>query len=514
MTGDLSNITAPPFVLDTKSVVEIPGYWAENPAMFISPTLYDDPADRALAILKSFLGGMKSQCYMGHTEEEGVKKPLNAFLGEVFLGHWQDEKLGKTCLVSEQVSHHPPITACRVWNAKYGVVAEGYNRQKITFSMGSIRIGSTGFVLKSLEQFNEHYLIPLPDFRVKGILSGAPYPEMSGDWYIPSTSGYMSKISFTGGKGFFGGGKKHEFSASLYKQEEGENHPLYTIRGCWNTEFVIRDERKGEDIETFNVVEQLQNLPELQLPPVEEMDPWESRRAWADTVAAIKRNDFKGTGQAKGFLEQGQRDMRKEEQMNNTQWQQAFFKNKSSHNIAEQLMDQLPGADFKSTLATTNGVWRFDSEAYEEAQRPIHPGIEPDNVRPGRERRYSQFRESSRSSISSQSRASRDFDRESLSGAASPRMSIDSAQFYDSDMDEKVRANGHSRKASVDSVRTDVGEQHKNGHRRFSKDQTDLRTYQWRKREGSIRSSIEGLSLQEKAAVENMLRDQYTSSGR
>ena len=174
MTGDLSNITAPPFVLDTKSVVEIPSFWAENPALFVQPAMSEDPAERAMYVLKNFLAGMKSQCYMGHSEAEGVKKPLNAFLGELFLGHWEDEKLGNTYLVSEQISHHPPITACRVWNPKMGVIAEGFNRQKVTFSWShmAVYISSQGFALKTIEKYNEHYLIPLPNFKVKGVLSG------------------------------------------------------------------------------------------------------------------------------------------------------------------------------------------------------------------------------------------------------------------------------------------------------------------------------------------------------
>lgn len=40
------------------------------------------------------------------------KKPLNPVLGELFYGTWPDENgRGETILVSEQVSHHPPIVS-------------------------------------------------------------------------------------------------------------------------------------------------------------------------------------------------------------------------------------------------------------------------------------------------------------------------------------------------------------------------------------------------------------------
>lgn len=397
MTGDLSNITAPPFVLDTKSVVEIPAFWAENPEVFCSPASKEHPEERALLILKSFLAGMKSQCYMGHSEEEGVKKPLNAFLGELFLGHWEHEKLGTTYLCSEQVSHHPPITACRVWNPEHGVIAEGYNRQKVTFSWSSmqVNISSTGFALKTLEKYNEHYLLPLPDFKVKGVLSGAPYPEVEGEFFIPSTNGYISKIDFSG-KSFLGSGKKHGFHAVLYKEEDGPKKPIYTVEGTWNSHFTIVDNRTNKEIDSFDIAHAVKTLPELKLPPVEQMDPWESRRAWHDTQEAIRRNDFKGVSAAKSFLEQGQRNMRKEEEKTGKTWKPVFFSSEKNNEIVEKLSSKIPGKNFANTLQDTNGVWKFDMDAYESTPRPFHEGLEPDNLKEGDERVY---RNGSRASI-------------------------------------------------------------------------------------------------------------------
>lgn len=522
MTGDLSNITAPPFVLDTKSVVEIPSYWAENPTLFTSPATSDDPAERALLILKSFIMGMKSQTYMGHSEQTGVKKPLNAFLGELFIGQWDDEENGTTYLVSEQVSHHPPITACRVWNPKHGIVAEGYNRQKITFSMSSasVNIGASGFALKSIEKYDEHYLLPLPDFRVKGVLSGAPYPETDGDWYIPSTNGYMSKISFSGGKGFLGGGTKHGFVASLFKEEDGEKKPIYTLEGAWNTKFTIKD-ASGKTIETVDMLEAAKDHKKLKIAPLEEMDPWETRRAWHDTVEAIKKMDFGNTSAAKGFLEQGQREMRKEEQKNGTKWQQAFFKNGDSQPIVEKLMTKLPGGDFADTKDKTCGIWSFDVDAWENRQKPFHPGIEPDNIKEGQERVY---RNGSRASFQASGnllapRGSKSSPRQSIDSAMfagsgssnKSRSSSESARSFKS-VDEKVGAVEDGRPAKVDGVKIDVGRQpEKKEIHGITKDEPGPQTAQLRSREEELGSGVEGLTVKDKVAVEDMLRDTYSS---
>ena len=100
--GDLSNISAPPFVLDTKSAVELPSFWAERPSVFVAPAASNDPAERALLVLKWFISSLRNQQYAGRSESQGVKKPINAFLGELFLARWDDEA-GVTRLISEQV---------------------------------------------------------------------------------------------------------------------------------------------------------------------------------------------------------------------------------------------------------------------------------------------------------------------------------------------------------------------------------------------------------------------------
>lgn len=102
--GDLSNITAPPFVLSTKSATEFPAAWAEHHKVFLAQSKDEDPAKRALAVLKNFLCSLKRQQYTGRSEAEGIKKPLNPFLGELFLGEFRDDA-GTTKVFVEQVRY-------------------------------------------------------------------------------------------------------------------------------------------------------------------------------------------------------------------------------------------------------------------------------------------------------------------------------------------------------------------------------------------------------------------------
>lgn len=83
-------------------MTEFSSYWAEHPSVFAAPAKEADPTKRALLVLKWFLTTLKQQ-YASRSEQYGnEKKPLNPFLGELFLGKWEDDA-GTTELISEQV---------------------------------------------------------------------------------------------------------------------------------------------------------------------------------------------------------------------------------------------------------------------------------------------------------------------------------------------------------------------------------------------------------------------------
>lgn len=106
--------------------------------------------------MKWFLSTLKQQ-YSSRNEKLGSeKKPLNPFLGELFLGTWQHDEAGETRLISEQVSHHPPVTGYAIINEKHGVKLEGYNGQKASFSRGTINVRQVGHATLHLEKWDEH----------------------------------------------------------------------------------------------------------------------------------------------------------------------------------------------------------------------------------------------------------------------------------------------------------------------------------------------------------------------
>jgi hypothetical protein len=322
-----------------------------------------------LLVLKWFLSSLKQQYYVGRDVKDGVKKPLNAFLGEVFLASWSDDS-ATTKVISEQVSHHPPITACYIFNDEHGVRAEGYSRQETTFS-GYVNIKQNGHAILHIDRYNEDYLLPLPDVKAKGFLSGNPYPELYGSYYIVSSSGFTSEIKFTE-SGVFSG-TRNRFNATLYRTNDETQDPLYTVAGQWSGRFVVNDARKGIEIDSYDVL--TARPAPIDLPDLTDQDPFESRKAWKDVIQALKKGDMQGTVNAKSKLENAQRALRRKEAVEGTKWEPLYFsKRKGEYPVFDALA---ASQGIKLNADKTGGVWRFDREKARKATQPYHGMLTP-----------------------------------------------------------------------------------------------------------------------------------------
>lgn len=251
------------------------------------------------------------------------------------------------------------------------VQAEGYTCQEITFN-GSVNIKQIGHALLHLDKWDEDFLIPLPNVKVKGLLSGAPYPELNGTYYLASSSGFVSEIDFSG-RGFFSG-NKNSFEARLYRYDE-KSKVLYTVSGQWNGKFTIHEVAEGQDIETYDCTNQ--TATPLHVDDIEEQDPWESRRAWRGVIESLNKGDMSGASKAKSKVEQGQRNMRRDEARKGEKWKAAFYRNESGDPVFEKLAAMV-GAKLEADR--TMGVWKLDREAVETLKKPYHGSLVPSNT--------------------------------------------------------------------------------------------------------------------------------------
>ncbi|EGR45270.1 uncharacterized protein TRIREDRAFT_68492 [Trichoderma reesei QM6a] len=365
--GDLSSLTAPPFILSSQSLTEFSSYWATHPPLLTAAAAEPDPARRAMLVLKWFLSTLKHQ-YASRSEQFGnEKKPLNPFLGELFLGTWTDEA-GTTTLVSEQVSHHPPATAYCVRNDKTGIQLEGYNAQKATFK-STIIVKQIGHAVLTVpvkgngddDKQLERYLITLPSLHIEGLIFGAPFVELDGSSLITSSSGYTAKIDYSG-KGWLSG-KKNTVVATLYPTDN-EKEVLYNVTGQWTKEFEIyqgpaKKNSKATLVATYDAAATKQT--ELAVAPLDKQHPLESRRAWSKVADAIQRGDMDSVSAEKTKIEQAQRNLRTKESAEGQPWERRYF-NAVAEDETLALLGKAAGVPLDGDRDKTGGLWRFDAE--------------------------------------------------------------------------------------------------------------------------------------------------------
>ena len=308
---------------------------------------------------------------------------MNPFLGELYLGKWDEPGLGETTLVSEQVSHHPPVTAYCITNEKNRIQLQGYNAQKASFSR-TIHVKQIGHALLTLHppgsEQAETYLITLPALHIENLIYGAPFVECGKFINIVSSTGYVSKIDFSG-KGWLSG-KKNSFTAFMWKEGQGsENSPLYTAAGQWSDAFTIKegDAKRGKEIENFKPSQI--KIAKLKVAPIEDQDVLESRRAWAKVSQCIERGDMDGVAHYKSRIENAQRALRKKEQEEKRDWDRIFFTQADPKDRLEQTFQGLVkvatsfGINGWEGVAPdkTAGVWRYDGHKALKAKKPFHP---------------------------------------------------------------------------------------------------------------------------------------------
>jgi hypothetical protein len=343
-SGDLSSMTAPPFILSPVSLTEFPAYWCEYPALFAAIADGKTEEERAQAVLRWFISTLKGQ-YTSRNESMGSeKKPLNPVLGELFYGTWPSTN---TTLLVEQVSHHPPITAYRIENKDKGLVLTGHNAQKTSFSSGSIivkQIGHAVLNVKLASGEKEEYLITFPRLRIDGLWYGSPYIELAETSYIQGSSGWLSTIEYKG-KGYFSG-KSHTFKATL-KPPSLFLKPL-VVEGTWHTT------SKTSTGLTFHDVTPPKE--EVTVKPIEEQGEWESRKLWALVASGIREGDFESASKEKSRIENDQRQRRKDEAAAGKPWELKHFKHIDNDPIYERL-----GKLFKANPPTDDAYVFLDN---------------------------------------------------------------------------------------------------------------------------------------------------------
>ncbi|KAI7894189.1 uncharacterized protein EV154DRAFT_499597 [Mucor mucedo] len=310
---DLSRITLPTFVLEPRSLLEKFTDFMSHPELVVKASKTIDPVQRFVEVCRFFLSGW-------HIKPKGVKKPYNPILGEFFRCEYRLKDGTKAMYISEQVSHHPPVTAYFYALPELGIFVTGEAHPKAKFLGNSAATVMKGYTRITFSELgNETYEITNPNVYARGILFGKMTMEMGDQSTIRCDSlDLICELEFKT-KGYFSG-EYHSVSGKIKRQSTGE--VLYEISGVWTQELFIKG--KSSSKESFFNVAKNPVIPKL----VESLDnqEWnESRKLWSKVTAGLASNDMDYATDEKSFIENRQREETAIRQKEGVEWKPRFF---------------------------------------------------------------------------------------------------------------------------------------------------------------------------------------------
>lgn len=180
----------------------------------------EDPFERMVLVAAFAISGYSSTYYRAGS------KPFNPLLGETYECIREDKGF---CFFSEQVSHHPPISACHCESKNFTCWQDV--RWKNKFWGKSMEILPIGFVNLTIPRFGDHYEWNKVTTCVHNILSGRRWIEHYGEITIRNTksSACLCKLTFV--KGNYWSSNVNEVQGFVMDQEGKVIHRLF---GKWH----------------------------------------------------------------------------------------------------------------------------------------------------------------------------------------------------------------------------------------------------------------------------------------
>lgn len=243
------------------------------------------------------------------------------------------------CL-TEQISHHPPISAYYYYNDDKGILARGVDHVCAKFTGTSMKVFSgshnRGIYVGLKKRDNEEYLCTHPTAYINGWLKGSLYLTIGEHTVIscPRTRlrtivEYKDESYFTSAK-YLVQGKVFRYDPDAPFDEKKisltkipESDVVCNISGCWrgviSVQKTVNYAKFYPDTASTSVypysaskmepLMDMMNLPALPkiVAPLEEQKPQESRKIWHDVTLAIQEGRFDAATKAKRALEDAQR---------------------------------------------------------------------------------------------------------------------------------------------------------------------------------------------------------------
>ncbi|CAG0900850.1 unnamed protein product [Darwinula stevensoni] len=271
---DLSRVVLPTFILEPRSFLDKLSDYYYHSDFLARAVNENDPFKRMKEVVRWYMSGF-------YKKPRGLKKPYNPILGETFRCYWLHPNGSRTFYIAEQVSHHPPVTACYVSNRKEGFTVSASILAKSKFYGNSTSAILEGIARLTLLPRGEEYLMTLPYAHCKGLFMGTLTLELGGKVNIScDTTGYCAELEFK----------------------------LKMKEVLWSPTAEMRAQR----LKRFLV-------------PLDQQGQWESEKLWLQVSEAIRANNQEWATEEKTKLEDQQRNGAKERKLKGEEWVPIYF---------------------------------------------------------------------------------------------------------------------------------------------------------------------------------------------
>ncbi|EEB19107.1 oxysterol-binding protein 3, putative [Pediculus humanus corporis] len=267
----------------------------------------DDPYERMIYVAAFAVSSYCSSYYRAGS------KPFNPFLGETYECVREDKGFK---FISEQVSHHPPISVCHAESKNFIFWQDV--RIKTKFWGKSMEFQPAGTANVLLPKSGEQYEWNKVTTCVHNLFSGQRWVDQYGELKISSSSGITCKLTFV--KASYWSSKRHEVHGSITSQD---GKVVRNIFGKWSeglycgvapsAKCIWRPGTMPEDYELYYGFTRFAiELNDLDSETAKYLPPTDTR--FRPDQRLLEEGDLQGAENLKLTLEQSQRERRKKKE--------------------------------------------------------------------------------------------------------------------------------------------------------------------------------------------------------
>ncbi|MCJ1366936.1 hypothetical protein MMC16_006067 [Acarospora aff. strigata] len=311
-------------------------YWnyLDRPETFISIGDSDDPLGRMLAVLRFWF--TKDLC---NWEIEDAAPPILGVTTKAPQAKAEStsNKAVRLSYLTEQTSHHPPVSAFYIDCPAKGVSARGFDQLSAKFTGTSVRVTAgahnLGIFVTVESRGNEEYQLTHPTAQLGGLLRGSPSVTITDSCYITCQQTRIKVILHYLEEGWLSKSQNkvlgviyrydHENDRRTRIKDVPEQDVLAKLEGCWQRQVYFTLAGSSEPHLLVDL-DPLFPAPKI-VPPESEQLSNESRRFWHGVTEAILEKRFAEATKLKQELEERQRERAAGRKTQNEDWKPRFF---------------------------------------------------------------------------------------------------------------------------------------------------------------------------------------------